>query len=86
LARRRCAGLDAPLLGNASRLSFDDFATGPAKPGDDAERGPKDTVLMLPGTMTRIVARFDRAGSYVWHCHIIEHEDNDMMRPLEIIP
>jgi spore coat protein A len=65
---------------------LDDFVTGSARPADEAERGPKDTVLMLPGTITRIVARFDRAGSYVWHCHIIEHEDNDMMRPLEIIP
>ena len=31
--------------------------------------------------MTRIKATFDRAGLYVWHCHIIEHEDNEMMRP-----
>jgi len=31
--------------------------------------------------VTRIIARFDRAGLYVWHCHILEHEDNEMMRP-----
>jgi len=36
---------------------------------------------MYPGQVTRIRAHFDRAGLYVWHCHILEHEDNEMMRP-----
>jgi spore coat protein A len=45
------------------------------------ERGWKDTVIMYPGEVTRIVAKFDRAGEYVWHCHILSHEDNEMMRP-----
>ena len=31
--------------------------------------------------MTRIRAKFDRAGRYVWHCHLLRHEDNEMMRP-----
>jgi FtsP/CotA-like multicopper oxidase with cupredoxin domain len=65
---------------------LEDFITGPAVPANPSELGPKDTVMMLPGTITRIVARFDRAGNYVWHCHIIEHEDNDMMRPMVIEP
>jgi spore coat protein A, manganese oxidase len=65
---------------------LDAFVTGPATPPAPSELGPKDTVMMLPGTITRIVARFDRAGSYVWHCHIIEHEDNEMMRPMVIVP
>jgi FtsP/CotA-like multicopper oxidase with cupredoxin domain len=43
-------------------------------------------VLAMPNMITRIIARFDRAGLYVWHCHITEHEDNEMMRPLEIVP
>eukprot|EP00048_Salpingoeca_helianthica_P000959 m.45421 g.45421 ORF g.45421 m.45421 type:complete len:602 (-) comp11007_c0_seq1:28-1833(-) len=51
----------------------------PVLPG---EQGPKDTVRVDPGTVVRIVATFDRAGLYVWHCHMLEHEDNDMMRPL----
>jgi spore coat protein A len=34
-----------------------------------------------PGTRTRIVAQFDRPGQYVWHCHILSHEDHEMMRP-----
>jgi len=46
-----------------------------------AERGPKDTVRVPPGTRTRIIARFDRPGRYVWHCHILSHEDHEMMRP-----
>ena len=46
------------------------------------EEGFKDTVMALPGQITRIKAKFDIPGSYVWHCHIIDHEDHDMMRPL----
>jgi spore coat protein A len=49
-----------------------------------AERGPKDTVRVPPGTCTRIVARFDRPGRFVWHCHILSHEDHEMMRPFVV--
>ena len=49
------------------------------------ERGFKDTVVAFPRTITRIRARFDKAGRYVWHCHIIEHEDNEMMRPYQVL-
>lgn len=45
------------------------------------ETGLKDTVVALPQEITRIKARFDLPGTYVWHCHILEHEDNEMMRP-----
>jgi len=48
------------------------------------ERGPKDTVLAYPGEITRIRARFDRPGTFVWHCHNLSHEDNEMMRPLRV--
>ena len=41
---------------------------------------------MLPGEVTRIVARFDLPGEYVWHCHILSHEDHEMMRPYFIGP
>ena len=72
------------------------------------EAGWKDTVIMLPGQVTRIVARyaptdlatttapsmlyypFDPSGggqyTYVWHCHIIDHEDNEMMRQAAVTP
>jgi spore coat protein A len=47
--------------------------------------GWKDTVSVNPGEVTRIIARFSGySGLFVWHCHILEHEDNDMMRPLEV--
>ena len=48
------------------------------------ESGYKDTVIAYPGEVTRIKARFDITGLFVWHCHIIEHEDNEMMRPLKV--
>lgn len=50
------------------------------------ETGPKDTVISYPGEVTRLKAQFDLPGLYVWHCHIIEHEDNEMMRPYHVGP
>jgi FtsP/CotA-like multicopper oxidase with cupredoxin domain len=80
------------------------FLRGPAKPPAPNEAGWKDTVVMLPGQVTRIAVRwaptdlpvetapadssypFDPDGGhgYVWHCHIIDHEDNEMMRPTSV--
>jgi spore coat protein A len=49
--------------------------------------GWKDTVRADPGMITRILIPFEHfAGRYVWHCHILEHEDNEMMRPYEVLP
>jgi hypothetical protein len=48
------------------------------------ETGYKDTVIAYPGEVTRVKAKFDIAGLYVWHCHIVEHEDNEMMRPFVV--
>ena len=50
------------------------------------ETGTKDTMIVYPKEFIRIKARFDRAGQYVWHCHILEHEDNEMMRPYAVGP
>lgn len=50
------------------------------------ETGYKDTVIAYPGEVTRVRARFDAAGLFVWHCHIVEHEDNEMMRPFAVGP
>jgi spore coat protein A len=49
------------------------------------EAGWKDTGLMYPGEVTRVVANFNRPGEYVWHCHILSHEDHEMMRRFEVI-
>jgi len=50
------------------------------------EIGRKDTVIALPGEVTRVKATFLTPGQFVWHCHIVEHEDNEMMRPYRIGP
>jgi FtsP/CotA-like multicopper oxidase with cupredoxin domain len=50
------------------------------------EIGFKDTVIAYPGQVTRVRIQFARAGQFVWHCHIVEHEDNEMMRPYRVGP
>jgi len=74
------------------RKPFEGDAGG-SKPSEGVERGPepgetglKDTVTAFPEEVTRVKALFDRAGLFVWHCHILEHEDNEMMRPYRITP
>jgi spore coat protein A len=60
--------------------------TGNAVPPDPNEAGWKDTVRADPGMVTRIIVRFEGfVGRYVWHCHILEHEDNEMMRPYDVV-
>jgi FtsP/CotA-like multicopper oxidase with cupredoxin domain len=59
---------------------------GVARPPEPGETGFKDTVIAYPGEITRVRAKFDLAGLFVWHCHIIEHEDNEMMRPYRVGP
>jgi spore coat protein A, manganese oxidase len=49
------------------------------------EAGLKDTVRVAPGGYVRIRSRFDLPGSYMWHCHILSHEDHEMMRPFEVV-
>jgi spore coat protein A, manganese oxidase len=50
------------------------------------EAGWKDTVRVDPGTITRIIVRFEGyTGRYVWHCHLLEHAANEMMRPFEVV-
>jgi FtsP/CotA-like multicopper oxidase with cupredoxin domain len=70
------------------------FLIGRPSPPPANERGWKDTVVAMPGEVTRILVPFgaqaaagaplafsaSHTGTYVWHCHILEHEDNDMMQ------
>ena len=68
------------------------FATGPMEPPDPTERGFKDTTKANPGYFTTIRAKFELPDgvtapqTYVYHCHIVEHEDNDMMLPFIVKP
>jgi spore coat protein A len=57
---------------------------GSSNPPEPWESGFKDTVIAYPGQVTRVRARFNTPGQFVWHCHIVEHEDNEMMRPYRI--
>ena len=70
--------------------------TGPIVPAPDDERfGLKDTVLSLPAQIVRILIRFDlpptavatpgQTFRYVFHCHMLEHEENEMMRPYDVV-
>jgi FtsP/CotA-like multicopper oxidase with cupredoxin domain len=56
------------------------------QPPEPWENGFKDTVIAYPGQVTRVRAQFNTPGQFVWHCHIVEHEDNEMMRPYRIGP
>ncbi len=56
------------------------------RPPDPWEDGYKDTVIAYPGEVTRVQMKFGNEGQFVWHCHIVEHEDNEMMRPYRIGP
>lgn len=60
--------------------------TGPTMPPTAQEKGWKDTVIVYPGQVARIIMTFGPyAGLYVWHCHILEHEDYEMMRPYVVV-
>ncbi len=60
--------------------------TGPAIPPDRSEIGWKDTVRAEPRMVTRIIVPFEGfAGRYMWHCHLLEHGDNEMMRPFDVV-
>jgi spore coat protein A len=54
---------------------------------DDNERGLKDAVRVNPNEIVELAVRFEAySGRYMYHCHILEHEDRDMMRPIVIMP
>ncbi|MCO6487335.1 MAG: multicopper oxidase domain-containing protein [Phaeodactylibacter sp.] len=67
--------VESSLLGNVG---------APEEPAPN-EKGWKDTFILPPGYMARVIAKYDRPGRYVWHCHILSHEDHEMMRPYEVV-
>jgi len=63
--------------GNPGSIQLNGQPQGPSA----VNAGLKDTFVVLPGHVARVKALFDKPGLYVWHCHILSHEDYDMMRP-----
>ncbi|MGG2074583.1 multicopper oxidase [Lysinibacillus irui] len=60
--------------------------TGPPEEPRDYEQGWKDTVKADAGKVTKIIMHWkDHIGHYMWHCHFLEHEDHDMMRPILVM-
>ncbi|MDH3688344.1 MAG: multicopper oxidase domain-containing protein [Gammaproteobacteria bacterium] len=74
------------LLGNGFKIVSLTYGPVVPQPAGYVENAPKDMVTALPGQITRIKATFDKPGRYVWHCHILSHEDHEMMRVLFVGP
>ena len=69
-------------------VTFRVIGRGPdgTEPPDPNERGPKDTVRVPAGDTVRIITTFDEySGFFPWHCHMLEHEDNQMMLKFEVV-
>ena len=79
---------DPATYGQGFRIAGTDLAASYGahvpQPAGYVENAPKDMVTALPGQVTRIKATFDKPGRYVWHCHILSHEDHEMMRVMHV--
>jgi spore coat protein A, manganese oxidase len=72
-----------------------EFIGNPQPPAPEEVNAYKDVVKSLPGTVTKLIMKFDlptgtpittgQRFHFVWHCHILEHEDNEMMRPYDVV-
>jgi len=80
--RQEFKALQDPDTGALSRIRLHAHS----KRAEENERGWKDAVVAYPGDVTRIIVPFERAGESVWHCHILSHEDHEMMRPFFVGP
>jgi FtsP/CotA-like multicopper oxidase with cupredoxin domain len=74
------------LLGTGFKIMEPTYGPAVPQPAEYVENTPKDMVTALPSQITRIKATFDKPGRYVWHCHILSHEDHEMMRVMHVGP
>jgi FtsP/CotA-like multicopper oxidase with cupredoxin domain len=74
------------LLGNGFKVVNPTYGPVAYAGPEYVENAPKDMVSALPGQITKIRCTFDKPGRYVWHCHILSHEDHEMMRVLHVGP
>lgn len=73
--------------GTGPKPVLESFLRGRRQGPKKFEQGNKDTVQSHADSVTRLLVKFgEYTGDSVWHCHILEHEDNDMMRPLVVVP
>ena len=72
------------LLGNGFKVMNKTYGAEVPQPAGYVENAPKDMVTALPDQITRIKATFDKPGRSVWHCHILSHEDHEMMRVMHV--
>lgn len=89
--------LDLPLKKPTVKIPVEPYLKGSPRGPDENERGWNDTIKMNPGEVTRVRIRFTaQDGSqfpfdptqepgYIWHCHILDHEDNEMMRRYRVV-
>ncbi len=77
---------DPATYGTGFRIVNPQKGASVTRPAEYVENAPKDMVTALPGQITRIKATFDKPGRYVWHCHILSHEDHEMMRVMHVGP
>lgn len=85
------------VLGRQPLADFDEETDGvdveSLEPPEPSEQGWNDVVVAHPGEVTHVIAHFgeyegqfgDHTGRYMWHCHMLEHEDHDMMRPYRVV-
>lgn len=78
------SGFDDTLGGTRAPIAFDPQTDIPLAPN---ERGWKDVFRVPGGQILRVMGRFDGAyGRFMYHCHLLEHEDMGMMRPFVVMP
>ncbi|MFD7619873.1 O-aminophenol oxidase PhsA [Streptomyces sp. NPDC059802] len=77
-------GFDPAIGGTRSPVAFDHGTTVPTAPN---EQGWKDVFRVPPGQLVKVLGKFDGAyGRFMYHCHLLEHEDMGMMRPFVVMP